>query len=216
LDSSESDYKEIPLAFLANSPNGEESGDDDDDSDEDDSTSNEDASVSAELLNPVETPKIEEPPQKTADKSLSDETGTCVETTPIESDSDENGTCLPTTETPDEDDDESSSESDEIPKIIMTKTIITDDDESESSEPVDMVINPFLPISDVAEILKQKIDESDESFTSDELSFNLIDSNDIKKYSEDIPKNVRQEEKSFIHKRFTGFIDALMNAFAFA
>lgn len=208
-DSSESDYKEIPLAFLANSPNGESNSDDDDD----DTKSNEDASVSGELLNPAEAPK--ESPTN-VEKSISYEIeGTCVETTPQASDSDENGTCPPT-ESPEEEND--TSESDETPKIVMKKTIIiSDDDSSESSsEPVDMIINPFLPESDIAEILKPKVEEEDEKLNSDELAFNLIDSNDIKKYSDDINRNMREEEQSFIHKRFTGFINALMNAFVFA
>lgn len=195
MDSSESDYKEIPLAFLANSPSGE---------DEDD-TSSEDASVS------VEAPKIEEPIKPTVSESLSDETGTCVDTTPQAYDSDENGTCLPTTETTDD-----SEESDEIRKIVIKKTIITPgESSSSSSEEVDMIITPFLPVSDISEIIKPKVEEEDEKMGSEELSYNLIDSNDILKRSDDLQKTVRQEEQSILHRKFSSFIDALMSSFLF-
>lgn len=207
LDSSESDYKEIPLAFLANSPNDESDSEDDDD----DTNSKEDASISAELLNPVEIKK--EP--TTAAESISDETGTCVETTPEVNDSDETGTCpITTTDTPDDNDEDS--ESDETPKIIMKKTIITDGDSSDSSsEEADIIINPFLPVSDVAEIIKPKVEDEEEKLASDELAFNLIDSNDIKRHADDVNKTLKEEEQSYIQKRFSSFINALMNSFVF-
>lgn len=230
IDNSEDDSKssesfEDPLEdFLANS------------SGTGDSSSDDDESVSGEVLNPIETIKIEGPienikidapavetikvdiiPDKivTPEESESYELdGTCLPTEEP-SESDENGTCLPTAAADEEDDEEEEAESDEVPQIIIKKTIITSDDKefaSTSSETPDMIINPFLVVPDVEEIIKPNIEDDDESnIASDELAFNFIDSNDVAKHSEEYKK--RTEEYSDNSARFVNFMRGLMSVF---
>lgn len=189
------------MNFLATS-----TGDNNDDDSSDEESESE--SKSDELAREKTTAE----PKENSDYDLE---GTCLNTDIVSeapkknSDSDENGTCPPTTLTP-----EAPEVEKEIPKIVITKI---DDDESDSSassssEELIWIISPFLQVPDVPNMKPYNIPpvKNDYNADSNEEAFNLIDSNDLTVETKPIEKSTP------LHEKFSSFLDALMNSFAFA
>jgi hypothetical protein len=232
----ESESKEIPLDFFSDS-----SSDDSEDSDDDSSSESDESLELVESKNSGECPATTDFPEPDSD---SDENGTCPMTFPTSTTDDSEVESVielavidteiekeaePEIEIQKEVVEKDSDSEEEIKsegptiKISQINDSYEDDSSSSSSssEEVDMIIMPFLEVDDLVVLKELDMPFADDDLIaiahgdSNEITFNLIDSNDLIKHEEDAIRPDKDLEDSFIQKQFSRLIDSIWNIFEF-